>query len=146
MGPDRETAGGTPTGTPGPDVLRRTVTVDRARLLAYADASGDQNPIHQDAGFARSVGLEDVIAHGMWTMGAALDVVTSYAGGDPARVLSCSTKFTGMVVVPEGETVEVLVQGVVKRSDEEAGTRTLELTVTCGGQKVLGRCQAVVRA
>ena len=125
--------------------LARTVTVDRERLVAYASASGDQNPIHQDADFARSVGLDDVIAHGMWTMGAALDVVTAYVGGDPGRILSCSTRFTGMVVVPEGETVEVLVEGAVKKADETAGTETVELTVTSGGQKVLGRCQAVVR-
>lgn len=125
--------------------LTRTVTVDRARLVAYADASGDQNPIHQDAGMARSVGLPDVIAHGMWTMGAALELVTDYVGGDPGRVLSCQTRFTGMVVVPEGETVELLVEGVVKKVDEQAGTETLELTATCAGEKVLGRCQAVVR-
>lgn len=132
--------------TTDPLALSRTVTVDRARLVDYAAASGDQNPIHQDEDFARSVGLDDVIAHGMWTMGAALDVVTAYVGGDPARVLSCSTKFTGMVVVPAGETVEVLVEGVVKKVDEAADTQTLDLTATCDGQKVLGRCQAVVRA
>ncbi len=125
--------------------LTRTVLVDRARLVDYANASGDQNPIHQDADFARSVGLDDVIAHGMWTMGAALDAVTAYVGGDPGRVLSCSTRFTGMVVVPEGQTVEVLVEGAVKKTDETAGTQTVELTVTSGGEKVLGRCQAVVR-
>ena len=125
--------------------LTRTVTVDRARLVAYAEASGDQNPIHQDADVAREVGLPDVIAHGMWTMGAALEAVTDYVGGDPGRILSCQTRFTGMVVVPEGETVEVQVTGVVKKVDESAGTQTLELTATCQGEKVLGRCQAVVR-
>ncbi|WP_130014059.1 MaoC/PaaZ C-terminal domain-containing protein [Serinicoccus sediminis] len=125
--------------------LTRTVTVDRARLVAYAEASGDQNPIHQDADVAREVGLPDVIAHGMWTMGAALEAVTDYVGGDPGRILSCQTRFTGMVVVPEGETVEVQVTGVVKKVDEAAGTQTLELTATCQGEKVLGRCQAVVR-
>lgn len=138
----------TTTSGPGglhPDALTRTVTVDRARLVAYADASGDQNPIHQDADVARSVGLADVIAHGMWTMGAALDVATAYVGGDPGRVLSCSTRFTGMVVVPEGEDVELRVEGVVKKTDEAAGTQTLDITATCGGEKVLGRCQAVVR-
>ncbi|MDO5739430.1 MAG: MaoC/PaaZ C-terminal domain-containing protein [Ornithinimicrobium sp.] len=125
--------------------LRRTVTVDRARLVDYAEASGDQNPIHQDADFARGVGLPDVIAHGMWTMGAALDAVTDYVGGDPGRILSCSARFTGMVVVPEAEIVEVLIEGVVKKTDEEAGTQTLDVTASCGGEKVLGRCQAVVR-
>ena len=128
-----------------PQSLVRTVTVDRARLIDYANASGDQNPIHQDAEVALAVGLPDVIAHGMWTMGAALDVVTAYVGGDPGRILSCTTRFTGMVVVPEGATVEVLVEGVVKKTDEAAGTQTLELTASCGGEKVLGRCQAVVR-
>ena len=132
--------------TTDPGALTRTVTVDRARLVDYANASGDQNPIHQDEVFARSVGLPDVIAHGMWTMGAAFDVVTAYVGGDPGRILSCSTRFTGMVVVPAGQTVEVLVEGVVTKSDEEAGTQTLEVTATCAGEKVLGRCQAVVRA
>ncbi|QFG69347.1 MaoC/PaaZ C-terminal domain-containing protein [Ornithinimicrobium pratense] len=125
--------------------LVRTVTVDRARLVAYADASGDQNPIHQDADVARSVGLPDIIAHGMWTMGAALDVVTAYVGGDPGRVLSCQTRFTGMVVVPEGETVEVRVEGTVTKRDEDADTETIAITATCGEDKVLGRCQAVVR-
>ncbi len=129
-----------------PEELSRTVAVDRPRLVAYADASGDQNPIHQDEEFARSVGLQDVIAHGMWTMGAALDVVTAYVGGDPGRILSCSTRFTGMVVVPEGETVDVVVEGRVRKTDTEAGTQTLEISATCGGEKVLGRCQAVVRA
>lgn len=133
-------------GTTHPEELTRTVTVDRALLVAYADASGDQNPIHQDPEVARAVGLPDVIAHGMWTMGAALDLVTAYVGGDPGRVLSCSTKFTGMVVVPEGQTVEVAVEGTVKKVDEAAGTQTLDITATCGGEKVLGRCQAVVRA
>lgn len=133
-------------GTTHPEELTRTVTVDRALLVAYADASGDQNPIHQDADVARSVGLPDVIAHGMWTMGAALDLVTAYVDGDPGRVLSCSTKFTGMVVVPVGQTVEVAVEGTVKKVDEAAGTQTLDITATCGGEKVLGRCQAVVRA
>ena len=126
--------------------LRRTVTLDRARLVAYADASGDQNPIHQDAAAARSAGLPDVIAHGMWTMGAALTLITDYVGGDPGRILSCSTRFTGMVLVPEGATVEVLVEGAVTKTDEQAGTQTLEISATCAGEKVLGRCQAVVRA
>lgn len=133
-------------GGTDPGALTRTVTVDRARLVDYASASGDQNPIHQDEEFAHAVGLPDVIAHGMWTMGAALDVVTGYVAGDPGRVLSCQTRFTGMVVVPEGQTVEVLVVGDVRKTDPDAGTHTLELTVTCGGEKVLGRCQAVVRA
>lgn len=127
-------------------MISRTVTIDREGLVAYARASGDQNPIHQDEEFARSVGLPDVIAHGMWTMGAALDLAVDYVDGDPGRVLSCTSRFTGMVVVPAGERVEVELVAVVKKSDADAGTQTLDITATCGGEKVLGRCEAVVRA
>ena len=76
-----------------------TVPVGRDTLVAYANASGDQNPIHQDEAFARSVGLPDVIAHGMWTMGASATVVTDWAG-DAGRVVEFGTRFTKPVVVP----------------------------------------------
>ena len=120
-----------------------TVPVSRATLVAYASASGDQNPIHQDESFARSVGLPDVIAHGMWTMGAAGTVVADWAG-DAGRVVEFGTRFTKPVVVPVDGT-EIVVQGVVKSVDAETGRVTVDVTTTCGGEKVLGRCIAVVR-
>ena len=119
-----------------------TVPVSRATLVAYANASGDQNPIHQDEDFARSVGLPDVIAHGMWTMGAAGTVAADWAG-DAGRVVEFGTRFTKPVVVPESGT-EIEVQGVVKAVDAGTGRVTVDLTTTCGGEKVLGRCIAVV--
>jgi acyl dehydratase len=92
-----------------------TVSVTRETLLAYAAASLDQNPIHQDEDFATSVGLPDVIAHGMWTMGATGTVAADWAG-DAGRVLRYGTRFTSMVVVPrEGAALEV--SGVVKSLD-----------------------------
>ncbi|HEY7718776.1 MAG TPA: MaoC family dehydratase [Pedococcus sp.] len=121
-----------------------TVAVRRETLVAYADASGDQNPIHQDEAFARSVGLPDVIAHGMWTMGAAGSVVAQWAG-DAGRVVEFGTRFTKPVVVPADSGAEVEVSGVVKALDTESGRARLDLTVTCAGEKVLGRCQAVVQ-
>lgn len=120
-----------------------TVPVTRDTLVAYANASGDQNPIHQDEDFARSVGLPDVIAHGMWTMGAAGTVVADWAG-DAGRVVEYGTRFTKPVVVPvDGTHIEVT--GVVKAVDEETGRVTVDLTTSADGQKVLGRCVAVVR-
>ena len=92
-----------------------TVPVARDTLVGYADASGDQNPIHQDEQFARSVGLPDVIAHGMWTMGASATVVTDWAG-DAGRVVEFGTRFTKPVVVPVAGN-ELVVQGVVKAVD-----------------------------
>ena len=120
-----------------------TVPVTRDTLVAYANASGDQNPIHQDESFARSVGLPDVIAHGMWTLGASGTVVADWAG-DAGRVVEFGTRFTKPVVVPVSGT-ELVVQGVVKAVDAETGRVTVDVTTTCGGEKVLGRCVAVVR-
>jgi len=120
-----------------------TVPVTREILVAYADASGDQNPIHQDEEFARSVGLPDVIAHGMWTLGATGSVVADWAG-DAGRVVEFGTRFTKPVVVPTSGA-EVVVEGVVKAIDADTGRVTVDLTTTAGGEKVLGRCVAVVR-
>lgn len=127
----------------GTELPGRTVPVDRQRLLAYAEASGDQNPIHQDETVARQVGLPDVIAHGMWTMGAAVEVVSDWVG-DPGRVVSYQTRFTQPVVVPADGGAQVEVTGTVTAVDRESARATVELRVTSAGQKVLGRALAVV--
>lgn len=126
----------------GDEIGPVTVPVGRDTLVAYAGASGDQNPIHQDEEFARSVGLPDVIAHGMWTMGAASSVIADWAG-DAGRVEEFRTRFTAMVPVPaEGSAIEV--GGTVTAVDDD-GRATIDVTATAGGAKVLGRCVAVVR-
>ncbi|MGB3829314.1 MAG: MaoC/PaaZ C-terminal domain-containing protein [Ornithinimicrobium sp.] len=127
----------------GQIVAATSIHVDRAQLRDYANASGDQNPIHQDESVARSVGLPDVIAHGMWTMGAALEVVCQWAG-DPTAVISYSTRFTQPVPVPADGGADIVVKAVVKKVDTDTGHITLELAVTCGEAKVLGRALAVV--
>lgn len=120
-----------------------TVPVSRETLVDYANASLDQNPIHQDEEFAKSVGLPDVIAHGMWTMGAASSVVAEWAG-DAGRVEQVRTRFTNMVVVPAAGA-EIEVSGVVKSVDDD-GRATVEVSATTAdGTKVLGRCSGVVR-
>ena len=127
----------------GDTIEPRTIAVGRDTLVAYAAASGDQNPIHQDEQFARSVGLPDVIAHGMWTMGAVGSVVEEWAG-DGGRVVEFGARFTKPVVVPQdGGAIEV--GGVVKAVDEQTRRATVELTATSEGDKVLGRCLAVVQ-
>ena len=118
------------------------VLVGRDTLVAYAGASLDQNPIHQDEEFATGVGLPDVIAHGMWTMGAASSVVADWAG-DAGRVESFRTRFISMVVVPSAGA-EIEVSGVVSKMDDE-GRVTVDVTATAEGTKVLGRCSGVVR-
>lgn len=124
------------------DVLEpRSFPVTRADLVAYAEASGDHNPIHQDEAVARSVGLPGVIAHGMYTMALAARAVADWTGG--AEVVELGGKFTNPVVVPAEGAVEVVVAGSVKSL--EGGLATIALEVTCAGQKVLGMPKAVVR-
>jgi acyl dehydratase len=115
-----------------------TYAVTRQDLLAYAAASGDPNPIHQDPDVARSVGLPDVIAHGMFTLALAARYVDEQVG-EPGRIAELGAKFTKPVVVPESGT-EVEIAGTW-RDD-----RTIALRVTCGGESVLGNPVAVLRA
>ena len=119
----------------------QTYTITRADLVAYAGASGDDNPIHQDDQVARSVGLPGVIAHGMYTMALAARAVEAWFPG--AEVVSLGCKFTSPVVVPAEGGVDVVVAG---EASEKDGLTTVKLTVTCDGQKVLGMPKAVVRA
>lgn len=110
------------------------VRVTREALVAYADASGDHNPIHRDEDVARSVGLPGVIAHGMYTLALAARYVEDHAGGR-GRVASIGAKFTKPVVVPpEGVDVEI--------SGEVGDDGVVAVTVTCEGVSVLGRCRA----
>ncbi|WP_194522149.1 MaoC family dehydratase [Cellulosimicrobium sp. JZ28] len=122
----------------------RTVEVDRARLVRYAGASGDFNPIHWNDAFAAEVGLPGVIAHGMFTMGAAVALVEDWAG-DPGAVVDYQTRFTRPVPVPNPGVATLEVTGTVGAIDGEAGTVRVDLTVTFEGTRVLGKTQAVVR-
>jgi acyl dehydratase len=125
------------------ELATQTYRVTRADLVAYARASGDQNPIHQSDEIARSVGLPGVIAHGMYTLALAARAADTWAGG-PGRVVELGAKFTRPVVVPDdAEGVEVSVAGTVKKV--EGPLVTIALTVTCAGEKVLGMPTAVLR-
>ena len=130
--------------TAGQEIGSRTVEVTRTDLVKYAGASGDFNPIHWNEAFATSVELPGVIAHGMFTMGSAVTVVSEWAG-DAGRVVEYGTRFTNMVVVPYEGGADIEVSGVVKAVDPETKRVTVELTATAAGQKALGRALAVVR-
>jgi acyl dehydratase len=115
--------------------------VDRAMLKAYAHASGDQNPIHQDEAFAKSVGLPNVISHGMLTMALVGNYVTQWAGG-AAAVKEFSARFMKPVIVPADEKVDITVSAVVREVDGDQ--ITIELSATSAGVTVLGMSKAVV--
>ncbi|HET8795819.1 MAG TPA: MaoC family dehydratase [Arthrobacter sp.] len=131
----------------GQQIGTTTIEVTRADLIRYAGASGDFNPIHWNERFARSVELPGVIAHGMFTMGAAVQLVVDWAG-DPAAVVDYQTRFTKPVPVEDlddGPGAEIEVTGVLGAVDADNSTARVDLTVTSAGQKVLVKAQAVVR-
>ncbi|HCA87046.1 MAG TPA: dehydratase [Streptomyces sp.] len=130
----------------GTELPAASFPVTRATLVRYAGASGDFNPIHWNEKFAREVGLDDVIAHGMFTMAEAIRVVTDWAG-DPAAVTEYGVRFTRPVVVPDdgkGALIEVSAK-VAAKLGEDTRTVRVDLTATSAGQKVLGMSRAVVR-
>ena len=119
----------------------RVFEIDRALLLAYANASGDQNPIHQNEELALSVGLPNVIAHGMLTMALVGKYVTDWAGGS-ACVKEFGARFVKPVIVPAGQKVDLTVSATVA---EINGDRiSLTISATSAGVKVLGMAKAVV--
>ena len=116
--------------------------INRSLLKQYADASGDQNPIHQDEAFAKSVGLPDVIAHGMLTMALVGKYVSEIAGGSE-HVLELGGRFTKPVIVPAGQEVDLTVSATVAEVAE--GKVSLSLSATSAGVKVLGMAKAVIQ-
>ena len=125
----------------GDVIPERVFEIDRALLKAYADASGDQNPIHQSEEVAISVGLPNVIAHGMLTMALVGKYISDWAGGS-ANVKEFSARFIKPVIVPSEVIVDLTVGATVTEVD---GDRIkLDLVATSAGVKVLGMAKAVV--
>jgi len=125
----------------GEEFAPKSYPINRALLKQYADASGDQNPIHQDEAFAKSVGLPDVIAHGMLTMALAGKYLSDISGS--VAVKEFSAKFIKPVVVPVNQEVELVVSGKVL--EIEGGLAKIELTAMCGDVKVLGMAKGVIK-
>ncbi len=128
----------------GTELPARSYQVTRADLVRYAGASGDFNVIHWNERVARSVGLPNVIAHGMYTMAEAGRFVTEWAG-DPGAVTDFGVRFTAMVPVPDdeaGATIEISGK-VLEKLD---GNRvTVDIVARAGQAKVLSRARATVR-
>ncbi|MCJ1701290.1 MaoC family dehydratase [Rathayibacter festucae] len=129
--------------TVGDVVGERRFHLERGSLVRYAGASGDFNPIHYRDDVAAEVGLPGVLAHGMLTMGTAVQVVVDWVG-DPGRVVDYQVRFTRPVVVDPKEGAELDVVAKIGAIDAEAGIARVDLAVTFGGQAVLGKAQARV--
>ncbi len=135
----------TPNLTPlavGDVVAERSVHLTRESLVRYAGASGDFNPIHYRDDIAASVGLPGVLAHGMLTMGLAVETIVPWLG-DAGRIVDYGVRFTRPVVVDAEAGADLTVAAKVGAIDDE-GAR-IDLTVTFGDTTVLGKAQVRVR-
>jgi acyl dehydratase len=125
----------------GTELAPKTFKINRELLIDYANASGDQNPIHQDEAFAKSVGLPDVIAHGMLTMALAGKYLSEVSGSQ--NVLEFSAKFIKPVVVPAGVDVSLIVSGKV--TDVTDGVAKIDLLAMSNEVKVLGMAKGAIK-
>ncbi len=128
--------------TVGDVIAEREVTLTRDTLVRYAGASGDFNPIHYRDDVAESVGLPGVLAHGMLTMGFAVQPVVDWLDGDAGRVVDYQVRFTRPVLVEPQDGAAVAIVAKVG-AIEEAAAR-IDLTVTFRGETVLGKAQVRV--
>ncbi|PPH50715.1 MaoC/PaaZ C-terminal domain-containing protein [Rathayibacter sp. AY1E2] len=128
----------------GQVVAESRFPIDRGTLVRYAGASGDFNPIHYRDDVAAEVGLPGVLAHGMLTMGTAVQVVVDWVG-DPGRVVDYQVRFTRPVVVDPRDGAAIDVVARIGAVNAEEGWVRVDLAVTVEGQSVLGKAQARVR-
>jgi acyl dehydratase len=127
----------------GDVVVEREYAITRDTLVRYAGASGDFNPIHYRDDVAASVGLPGVLAHGMLTMGLAVQPVVDVIG-DPGRVTDYQVRFTRPVVVDPETGATVTVTAKVGAVFLEESSARLDLTVVVDGTTVLGKAQVRV--
>jgi len=127
----------------GTALPKQSFQIQRINLVQYCGASGDYNVIHWNERIATSVGLPNVIGHGMFTMAEAGRVVTDWAG-DPGAVVEYGVRFSSPVVVPDddkGATLEV--SGTV--AEKLDGNRVaVDLDARVGDSKVLAKARAIV--
>ena len=130
--------------TAGAELPAVSYPVTRLSLVKYCGASGDFNVIHWNERIARSVGLPNVIAHGMFTMAQAGRYVTDWAG-DAGALVEFGVRFSAMVVVPDDDTgATIEVSGTVEEK-LDGNLVAVALTARSGDAKVLTRARAVVR-
>lgn len=127
----------------GQEIGSRTFELTRDSLVRYAGASGDFNPIHYRDDFAQSVGLPGVLAHGMLTMGVAVQVAADWVG-DAGKIVDYGVRFTKPVLVDAVEGATVAVTGKIGEIDAEAGQVRIDLSVIYNETAVLGKAQARV--
>lgn len=127
----------------GDVIAEENFHLTRDNLVRYAGASGDFNPIHYRDDVAVSVGLPGVLAHGMLTMGLAVQPVSNWVG-DPARIVDYQVRFTRPVLVDGQTGADVTVSAAVGALEEDTQIVRIDLTVKFNDETVLGKAQVRV--
>lgn len=127
----------------GQVLAESTVHLTRDSLVRYAGASGDFNPIHYRDDVAKSVGLSGVLAHGMLTMGVAVQPLIAWLGGD-GSVVDYQVRFTRPVPVDPESGADVVITSTVGALEPETNIARIDLRVTFNDETVLGKAQVRV--
>jgi len=130
--------------TVGDELPERVVKLTRGDLVNYAGVSGDANPIHWSDEVVKLAGLDNVVAHGMLTMGLGAGFVTAWLG-DPGAVKEYSVRFTSPVYVAADKAAEVEFSGRVRSLDTDGRTAVIAITARQDGRRIFGRATATVR-
>ena len=130
--------------TIGQELPARKFKITRESLVRYAGASGDFNPIHYRDDFAQKVGLPGVLAHGMLTMGLAVQVVVDFVGGS-GNILDYQVRFTKPVLVDAKDGATVTVSAKVAEIAEDGKSARIDLTAVAAELTVLGKAQVRVK-
>jgi acyl dehydratase len=128
----------------GDVIANRSFELTRDSLVRYAGASGDFNPIHYRDDAAQAVGLPGVLAHGMLTMGLAVQPVVDWLG-DAAKVIDYGVRFTRPVVVPASGTATLNIIATIALLDAEALRARVDLACGFEENNVLGKAQVWVQ-
>lgn len=130
--------------TVGTVIAEQNFELTRDNLVRYAGASGDFNPIHYRDDIAQQVGLPGVLAHGMLTMGLAVQPVIDWIG-DSASIVDYGVRFTKPVLVPANGSAQILVTATIASIDLESNKARVDLSAICADVAVLGKAQVWIQ-
>nr|WP_064569577.1 fused (3R)-hydroxyacyl-ACP dehydratase subunits HadA/HadB [Gordonia sp. LAM0048] len=130
--------------TVGQELTPKRYLLTRGNLANYAGVAGDPNPIHFSDHVVSAAGMDDVVAHGMQTMGLGASYVSEFIG-DPAAFCEYNVRFTSPVYVPADDSAAVDFTGKVKSLDPATRRGTIAITAKQGDRRIFGRAQAVIQ-
>lgn len=122
----------------GQELPAKTFLLTRGNLVNYAGVAGDPNPIHYSDHVVAAAGMDDVVAHGMQTMGLGATYVSEFIG-DPAAFCEYSVRFVSPVYVPADASAAVDFTGKIKSLDPETRRGVIALTAKQGDRRIFGR-------